>query len=93
MSSPRVHIRSYASASAVEVRAGLIAYIALDYGDLILDGITLRRTAEGRFALSFPARTDRVGRRHAYIRPIDATARAQIEAAVLALLGEGEVER
>ena len=49
----------------------------------LLDGITLRRTADGRFALSFPERTDRGGRRHAYIRPINDAARQQIERQVL----------
>jgi hypothetical protein len=66
----------------------LLGYLAVSYGALLLDGITLRRTAEGRFALSFPARTDRAGRRHAYVRPADDEARRAIENTILAQLGQ-----
>jgi hypothetical protein len=93
MSVPELLIESWTTASDSEVRSGLLGYLSIRYGPLLLDGITLRRTAEGRLALSFPARTDRAGRRHSYIRPVDAAARAQIEAVVLAQVGDGEVER
>jgi hypothetical protein len=66
-----------------EIRTGLLGYLSVFYGALILDCIVLRKTTAGRFALSFPARTDRWGRRHAYFAPIDDAARQQIERDIL----------
>ena len=88
MNEPDVRVRSWIKASDAEARTGLLGYLSVTYGDLILDGIVLRRTADGRFALSFPARTDRSGRRHPYIRPVDHEARRQIETAILGELGQ-----
>jgi len=80
---PEVRIRSWVRGNADDERAGLLGYLSVFYGALILDGITLRRTAEGRLTLSFPARTDRSGNRHAYFRPVDDEARQQIERELL----------
>ncbi len=92
MSDPDVRVRSWIKASDAEVRTGLLGFLSVTYGNLVLDGIVLRRTADGRFVLSFPARTDRSGRRHSYIRPVDDEARRQIEAVILGELGQrGEV--
>ena len=65
---------------------GLCGWISLQYGDLVLDGIALRETLEGRLRLAFPAKTDACGRKYPYIRPVDARARAAIEDAVLQAL-------
>ena len=54
---------------------------------LRLEGVTLRRTLDGRFALSFPARRDRQGRPHAIVRPLDKHALREVEAQVFAALG------
>lgn len=54
----------------------------------ILDGITLRRTASGRLALSFPSRTAGDGRRHPLVRPVDDAARQAIERERLGQLGQ-----
>ena len=67
--------------------SGLLGFLAFRYHDLRLDGIAVRRTADRRLALSFPERTDRAGRRHAIIRPIDDEARQRIEHAVFVALG------
>ncbi|MBZ0154103.1 MAG: hypothetical protein K8J09_21470 [Planctomycetes bacterium] len=68
----------------------MLGFISVTYGTLVLDGICLRRTAEGRYTLSFPARTDRAGRRHPYIRPVDDSVRQEIEREILWQLGERE---
>ena len=83
-----IRIRTWVRATDAEIRSGLLGYLSVEYGDLILDGIVVRRTADGRFALSFPARTDGAGRRHSYIRPIDDQARRGIEAMILEELGQ-----
>ena len=88
MGDPEIRIRSWVRASDAEIRTGLMGYVSVEYGALVLDGIVLRRTADGRFTLSFPARTDRGGRRHSYIKPINDDARRAIEAAILGELGE-----
>jgi len=85
-----VRLRTWLRASDADARSGLLGYLSVTYHELILDGIVLRRTADGRFALSFPARTDRSGRRHAFIRPADDTVRQEIERELLWQLGERE---
>ena len=77
-----IRICSWVKASDADVRTGLLGYLSVQYGDLLLDGITVRRTADGRTVLSFPERVDRRGRRHSYFRPVDGVARGRIEAAI-----------
>ena len=88
MSDHVIRVRSWVKASEQDAHTGLLGYLSVNYGNLVLDGITLRRTIDGRFALSFPARTDRAGKRHSYIRPADDQARQTIEAELLWQLGE-----
>ena len=88
MTASEIRICTWVKASDSDVRRGLLGYLSVEYGNLVLDGIVLRRTAEGRFALSFPARTDRSGRRHSYIRPVSDDARRDIEAKILGELGK-----
>ena len=88
---PLLRVVSWVKASEADVRRGLLGFVSIEYGLLVLDGIVVRRTAEGRITLSFPARTDRGGRRHPYLRPRDDDARRRIETAILGRLAE-EVE-
>ena len=67
-----------------------MGYLSLRYGRLVLGGIVLRRTADGRYALSFPTRTDRVGRRHSYVCPVDDDTRRAIEREVFGQLRQRE---
>jgi len=79
---------SFVAASATDREAGLLGWIALTLPcGLRLDGITLRRTREGRLTLAFPERTDGRGRRHALVRPVNTDARRAIEAAIFDALG------
>ena len=83
MNDTHVRVRSVTKANAAEVRTGLLAYLSIECANLVLDGVTLRRTRDGELRLSFPMRTDAHGRRHAIIRPADDRARRAIERAVL----------
>jgi len=83
-----VRVRTWVRGTDDEVRTGLLGYLSVLYHDLVLDGLTLRQTADRRFVLSFPAKTDRGGRKHPYFRPIDDTARIAIEREILAQLGQ-----
>lgn len=88
MSDPIIRIRSWVRGTDDDARGGLLGYISVFYGNLILDGLTVRRTADGRLTVSFPERRDRQGRRHPYVRPVDDAARLRIERAIF---GEAKV--
>jgi DNA-binding cell septation regulator SpoVG len=83
MASDQVRVRSWIRASDEDARAGLLGYITVFVGRLIVDGVTVRRTAAGKLVLSFPQRESRSGHRHAVVRPVDDEARREIEAQVL----------
>ena len=88
----QVRVRTWVRGSDAEVRSGLLGFISVECGRWIFDGICLRRTTDGRFALSFPARTDRAGKRHSYLRPVDDQARKAIEREILGQLGQRSEE-
>lgn len=83
----------FIAASDADAERGLLGFVKLEYGPLILDGVTLRRHADGRLGLSWPERTDRAGRRHPLVRPVDDEARVALEREVLAELARQERER
>ena len=83
----------FIAASDADAERGLLAFVKLEFGPLILDGVTLRRHADGRLGLSWPERTDRAGRRHPLVRPVDDEARRELEGEVLAELARQERER
>ncbi len=88
MTGPFVTSLAFANASTSEVSSGLLGYVSCVVGDvLLLDGITLRRTRQGRLTLSFPARRDSTGKQHPYIRPLNEAARRNIEDQIFAKLG------
>ena len=81
---PEVRVISYVRGTTEDERRGLLGFLRVAYGELILDSVVLRRTSEGRYALAFPSRDDRAGRRHAIVRPAHDDARREIERQVLA---------
>jgi DNA-binding cell septation regulator SpoVG len=88
MNDHEIRVRTWIRASDADARDGLLGYLSVHYDQLVLDGIVVRKTADRRFTLSFPARTDRGGRRHPYVRPVDDEARVAIERAILDQLGQ-----
>ena len=83
---------TYTPASEHDERAGLLGYIAIVLNEALrIDGLTLRRSNDGRLYLAYPCRTDASGRRHPLSRPLDEEARRLIEDQVFAELGIGEV--
>lgn len=76
--------------SAEDAASGLLGWVSCTLNGVIrLEGIALRRTRDGRHALSFPARRDGTGQDHPYIRPLGDAARREIERQVFAALGLG----
>jgi DNA-binding cell septation regulator SpoVG len=88
MADREFRVRSWVRGSDADIRDGLLGFISVFVGDLIVDGLTLRRTANGRLALSFPQRQSRSGQRHAIVRPVDDAARRSIEREILGQLGQ-----
>ncbi len=91
-SSVKVHIRSFSHGSMQEQDSGLLGWMVVEVdGWLILDGITLRLTRNGILRVSFPARTDKQGKRRAYIASKDDAVRIEFERRILgALAFEGD---
>jgi hypothetical protein len=72
-----------------DLASGLLGYLSFRVaGVLVVDGATLRETADGRLTISWPERRDGAGRRHPIVRPADLAMRRAIEAEVIALLGD-----
>jgi DNA-binding cell septation regulator SpoVG len=77
----------YTPAGPHDAATGLLGFVALTLpGGLRVDGLTLRRSREGRRYLAFPSRLDREGREHPYLRPLNNSSRQVIERAVLSAL-------
>ena len=77
-----------AAATFDDQERGLIAWIRFVIDDtLVVDGVALRVTDDGRRTLSFPERRDSSGRAHPFLRPFDDRARREIEAQVFQALG------
>jgi hypothetical protein len=72
-------VAHFTPATPSEQRTGLLGYLRVRYGDLVLDGLTLRRTAAGRLTVSYPARRDRKGGKHPYFAPADEEKRVEFE--------------
>ncbi len=92
MSEHSIRLRTWVRGSADDERQGLLGFLSVACGPWIFDGITLRRTADGRLAISFPARSDRSGRKHAFIRPVDNATREAIERELLGQLAREGVQ-
>lgn len=85
-----IHDVRFTPGSDRDVESGLLAFIRLQYGSLVLDGLTLRRTREGGLSVSWPERRDRNGGRHPIARPRTDAARRELEDAILRALYEHE---
>jgi DNA-binding cell septation regulator SpoVG len=67
---------------------GMIGWVSCALDDALeLDALALRRTAEGRYRLSFPTRKDNHGIERPYYRPLSNRVRDAIEAQVIAEIG------
>ncbi len=78
----------FTAAAPHDQARGLLGWVsAVLNGALQLDGLTLRRSLDDRLYIAFPGRTDRSGRTHAYVRPLDDETRRDVEHQLLAALG------
>lgn len=87
MNPPTLHDFRFTVAERAEQKTGLLGWIAFTIDDHVrVDGVTLRRTAEGRITLAFPARVAKDGRKRSIVWPISETARQAIESQVFEAL-------
>ena len=63
---------------------GLIGWVSfvLEPG-LLVDGVAVRRSLNGRWVLSWPYRKDGAGRVHHHVRPLDLAAQREVEGRLL----------
>ncbi len=78
----------FAAAPPDDAEKGLLGRVqfVLD-GRFLVDGVSVRRTLDNRYALSFPAHRDETGDMHHFIRPLDDRTRREVEFAVFRALG------
>ncbi len=88
----RLHDVAFTPASPRDRANGLVGFVRCRMGNLRLDGLTLRRTADGGRCLAFPRRRDRAGQEHPWYAPVDDRARLEIERQVFEALGLREAE-
>jgi hypothetical protein len=68
------------------IDTGLLGWVEFSIAGLRIEGVTLRRTTDGRYALSFPQRYLVRTHRAYYVRPLDDRARLHIEQQVFIAL-------
>lgn len=84
----------FASAKPEDHDIGLVGYVSATINRLRVDGITIHHAADDHhLVLSFPAKKDRAGRKHFYLRPENDEARREIEYQIFAALGIQEISR
>jgi DNA-binding cell septation regulator SpoVG len=83
----------FTTATAALAQTGLLGFVSCCLNRALrLDGLTLRRTQDGKLTLSFPARRDARGRQHHFVRPIDDETRREIERQVIEAIRFGDCE-
>ena len=76
------------TAGAEAAETGLLGWLSFRLNRaLAINGVALRRTRGGRYALSFPAKHDAFGQQHFIVRPLDDSARETIELQIFRALG------
>ena len=84
---PHVSQVHLASASSPDVTRGILGRVRMVVNGLVVEGVALRRTLDGRLTLAYPTRRDADGDRHFVVRPVDDRIRLAIEVQVFTALG------
>ena len=80
----------FIGAAQREVESGLLGWIRCLLNDsILLDGLTLRRTKDGRLTISYPGRRDAAGKVRHHLRPKDGATRREIESQIFKALRVG----
>jgi DNA-binding cell septation regulator SpoVG len=90
---PHVTQARLAAASSPDVARGILGRVRMVVNGLVVQGVCLRRTLDGRLTLVYPARRDEGGEHQIVVRPVDDDARLAIEVQVFTALGIKAEER
>jgi DNA-binding cell septation regulator SpoVG len=71
----------------ITAKASVVGFVTATIGELVVEGITIRRGLTGELRLGFPRHTDRYGRTHAVVRPADDAVRRELTRAIFDALG------
>ena len=81
---------TFAATGQRDRELGLFGFVSFLLNDAIkVDGVTLRKTRDGRLTLSYPAKKDAGGRSFPYFRPVSDEVRRSIESQVFAAIAPG----
>jgi len=79
------------SAPEYLVETGLLGWVSFVlYDSIRIHSVQLRRTADGRLALSFPKKIGRDGTKHPIVKPLNDDVRVWMEDAVFRAIGVDE---
>lgn len=89
MAHPTIRDVHLTLSTGIERRQGLLGYASFVLDDqIIVDGVTVRLTRDGRLFLAYPFRVGRNGRRKYAVRPVDDRARRELEHRILAEIAD-----
>ncbi len=79
----RATVITFRPARPLDVAAGLLGFARVQVGELLIDGIGIRRARDGRHVISLPSRRDRAGAEHSIVAPTSSAAGRELERQVL----------
>ena len=82
-SDSRVELLHVAQAPRDLREHGMLAWLQVRVGAVVIDGLSLREARDGTLSVSFPIRADAEGRRHPVVRPLDDATRQAIPQATM----------
>ena len=83
MSTITLHEFRFVPADADHIKTGLLGWVSFALNETLrVDGVAVRRTADGRLTLAFPSKTDKHGRKRSLIWPLSEDARLDLESQV-----------
>lgn len=82
----RASVLSFRPAKALDQAAGLLGYARVQIGDLLVDGVAIRRSRDGRHVISLPSRRSREGHEFSVVAPVSNAVGRDLEQQVLEAL-------
>lgn len=88
----RISLLSFRPAKPLDRATGLIGFARIQAGELLVDGVAVRRALDGRHVISLPSRRSRDGQEHSIVAPVSNAVGRDLERQVLdALVARGEL--
>lgn len=88
----RISVLSFRPAKPLDRATGLIGFARIQAGELLVDGVAIRRARDGRHVISLPSRRSRDGQEFSIVAPANGEVGRALEAAVIdALVARGDL--